>query len=173
MKKMLLFLLLILNSSYAAENFWPYRPNHLRQGYGYMDLGVGPLPLPLPCIGMGYRQQFDRHGFDASFQIASLVCLKGNLDYLHFFHPSFKAQSYCGFGIGVGHIFIDGISREKNFFSPQLVLGREWKNSNCNRRFAQMRANWPAYSFSKVAKKGLTRPVTPIPLLEFSYGIGF
>lgn len=175
MKYILFFACFFSTYLFAEENHCkPWKKTQIQETYGYVDFGAAPLPIPLPSIGIGVRHQYNRHGFDASVQIASLLALKANLDYLHYFCPNYYGQTYCGFGLGVGHVF-DFYGKpyhSTHFLAPQWIIGREWRSCSNNKRFVQLRTNFPVYYATQIHSYPIYSNIK-IPLIEFSYGVGF
>lgn len=173
MKKLFIFLILSFFSIGFTHEKKPwihrYAPNEIRSSYNYFDLGISPLPMPILNLGAGIRQQFNHNGFDASLQIVpSFLCIKGNLAYNYYFFPNRRAQTYCGFGLSACHFFY---GRNNNFLTPNLILGREWRDCFAQRTFVQFRTNWPYYSHAYI--HGFHNSNIDLPLMELSYGIGF
>lgn len=138
----------------------------------YLQMGVGPLPLPVPNFGVGYRCQHGHHGYDLSLQVATVVSItgvKGNALYHYYFKPNLNSQFYVGGGIGAGYLFVQAHnSAHTALISPELVFGKTYLNKNNARRFVQAQVSFPTYEWDHSPHCFVL-----IPLVVFSYGIGF
>jgi hypothetical protein len=149
------------------------------KSYGYLDIGVGPLPLPIPSFGMGYRNQLHHHGCDLSLRLSTIVFVtqvKSNFLYHYYFKPNLASQFYIGGGLGISGLFSNShkIQNGTMCFSPEFVLGKEYKNESGDRRFAQVQISWPTYSFKHFSDRNFSDcRILYMPLVVFSYGIGF
>lgn len=163
----------------------------IENSFGYVNIGVEPL-FSAPSFGFGYRIQKDHHGLDLS---ASIVC--GNLDYASyfeeldyskakasllynfFFFPSLSSQIYAGLGIGINYIGIEKCGAIVRF-SPEFVLGKQYKNRKNDQRFIQIQLSFPGlYVRSEKIKSHhdnavkIKTDLEYAPLFTFFYGIGF
>ena len=162
----------------------------VENSFGYVSIGVEPL-FSAPSFGFGYRMQKGHHGLDLS---ASIVCenldyasyfeeldyskRKANLLYNFFFFPNCNSQVYVGLGIGVNYI---GIEQGGSIvgFSPEFVLGKQYKNRKNNQRFIQVQISLPGlYARSKKITSHpnyalKVKDLEYAPLFTFFYGIGF
>jgi hypothetical protein len=143
------------------------QPNAIHDRSGYVDLGLGPLPALLPVFGVGYREQWGHHGLDNHLQVATVVqatALKGSSHYLYYFKPNLASQFYVGGGASVGGVFIKH-GRDKFIVSPDLVVGKQYKNEAGDKRFFQAQTSWPTFT--------QTGKVTYFPIVVLSYGFMF
>ena len=145
----------------------------VQNSYGYMGIGVGPLPLPLPNFAVGFRQQQNHHGCDFSAQVATLVFvteIKGSALYLYYFKPNLNSQFYAGGGVALSYLSAHGLDGNSGaaLVAPEFVFGKEYLNESNDRRFVQVQIDWPTSDLSH-----FPRHTTLMPLVIFSYGIGF
>jgi hypothetical protein len=145
----------------------------VQNSYGYLGIGVGPLPFPIPNFQGGFRQQQGHHGWDFSAQVATIGCatdIKGNALYLYYFKPNLSSQFYAGGGMALSYLWAHGFRGKPGsmFMAPEFVFGKEYLNESNDRRFVQVQIDWPAANLSH-----FPRHSTFMPLVVFSYGIGF
>lgn len=136
---------------------------------GYFETGIGPFPLPLPEFGLGFRRQVDKHGFDGSFRVSTIVVLtqvNGSLMYQYYPKPNLESEFYMGVGLSGSGIF--GDYKSHFLIGPDFVLGRQFKTKTDDIRFYQMKISWPTF-----APNSHHDTVTYFPLVVFSYGFGF
>src|SRR5688572_23416606 len=145
-------LALLLTTSLIAQEPAP-TPNKelapVNQSTPYVSLGLGPFPLPIPVFGVGYRKQMNHHGFDVSFQGATIVevsAVKLTTSYDYYFKPNSSSQFYTGFGVGTGAVFADGTGV---FLSPEFTLGKQYQNESQDTRFFQAQISFPTIGVSK------------------------
>jgi hypothetical protein len=142
----------------------------------YASIGVGPLPVLLPVFGIGFRENWNHHGFDVSAQVATIVKATGvrmNLLYSYVIHPNPKGQTYVDFGAAVGSVFHKGFAGM--FTSPELVVGRQWKNKSNEKRFCQAEISFPNFSweYKHHENKFDRHDVLYFPVVTISYGFLF
>jgi hypothetical protein len=176
--KVITTLLLVFSGyAFAYDEAVHKNDDFICNSFGYLDIGVGPLPLPLPSFGVGYRSQLQHHGYDLSLQVSTVVFVtqvKSNFLYHYYFKPNLNSQFYAGGGLGMSGLFGHKIHNCIVCFSPELVVGKEYKNESGDRRFAQVQISWPTYSFKHFFDRNFSDcQVLYMPLVVFSYGIGF
>ena len=143
----------------------------IHQQFGYASMGLGPFPIPLPVFGLGYRTQTGHHGIDLSLQTSTVViatAVKANILYLHYFKPSYTSEFYAGGGISPGVLLGLG---NRAFISPEFVVGKQYRNESDDLRFFQMQVSFP--TFSQKSPHHHRIDILDVPLVVFSYGLGF
>jgi hypothetical protein len=163
-------------------------PPIVNQFTPYVTLGLGPVPIPLPLFGVGARQQWHHHGIDLSLQATTLIeftPVKASALYNYYFKPNPASQFYLGLGAGAGYVF-GGWHGANWFASPELVLGKQYRNESKDTRFFQAQISFPTIGWSdeydykfnghyheshRTGKK--EADVSWFPLVVFTYGIGF
>ncbi len=179
MKRLLLLFGLLSSFALRAEET-PTTPapekTCVRQSDFYASIGVGPLPVLLPVFGIGYRENWNHHGFDTSLQVATIVkvtALRMNLLYSYIVHPDPKGQTYVNLGAAVGSVFHSGFAGM--FTSPELIVGREWMNKSHEKRFCQAEISFPNFSWEyKHHEKEFDRKdILYFPVVTVSYGFLF
>lgn len=140
---------------------------------GYVTLGLGPFPIPMPIFGIGGRFQSNHHGVDFSLQFVSFgsefTLLKENLDYLYYFKPKIASQFYMGFGLSATEI-ISRRGKCNSYLSPQVLIGKQYTNTDGDIRFFQAQIEPLFLDLNKVHKK---QSWGTFPAVVISYGICF
>lgn len=133
---------------------------HVKQSYGYFSVGLDSFPLPMPSFVGGYRAQSGYNGLDVSLQLKTVLSvneLKANLFYLHYFKPNRDSQFYVGGGVAPSCVFgLDYLFGLRPLISPELVLGKQYRNKRDKLRFFQIQIGFLPMSGS-----------------HLSYGFGF
>ena len=164
----------------------------IENSFGYVNVGMESL-FSAPFFGVGYRLQKNQHGLDLS---ASIVCRnidytscfqdkkarikrkKANVLYNFFFFPNLHSEVYLGLGVGVNYIDIKNMGAIVGF-SPEISLGKQYRNKQGNQRFIQVQVSVPGlYARSTkirsyVDYQTIKADLECAPLFTFTYGIGF
>ncbi len=134
--------------------------------YGYLCVGLGPLPIPAPLVGVGGRFQNGHNGFDGSLQVSSILFFsmaKASMNYLYYFNPNLDSQYYMGAGLGM--MGVSGLdSGGRMYFSPQLVIGKQYTNKEGS--FRHFQAEITPWQLGG-------RHSEAFPTVVLSYGISF
>lgn len=160
---------LVCTSLLAEEPFQKETTPDVHLRTPYVSLGIGPAPFPLPIFGLGYRAQHNHHGFNTSFNFIALPDLfiagKGSALYDYYFNPNKVSQLYLGMGpaiIGGGSSYMGEI-----FGGAEFVVGKQYLNETGASRFFEVSIDIPFIDFKRA------HSCYPIPLVLFTYGIGF
>jgi hypothetical protein len=145
-----------------------------RESFAYFDMGIGPFPLLIPTFGIGGRTQYKHIGADLALDVSTIyyvTCVKFTPSVLYYPSVNLNSQFYAGLGAGCASYFIN----KKKFkdsafcFSPELIFGKKYKNSDGKNRFFESRIGFP--TIGKVRKKG--KKILYYPIVYFKYGISF
>jgi len=134
----------------------------------YITTGIGPLPLPTFLLGVGRRNVTgERTAIDFGLSGSSLIYVnmaKAHVNGLWYMNQTPTSQWYAGLGGSVGVIAWDHSAQ--GYFAPNLVVGKEFLNSNCNKRFFQVETMYPMVSMHHTK-------VVNFPLISLKYGFAF
>lgn len=137
-------------------------------GYNYFSFGVGPLMIT-PTVGVGLRQHYQYHGFDASLNFTTAGeahQIQGDLVYHFVTNPYRKDPWYLGAGVATS-VFVTNHGDTAYGIAPDFVVGKELKNRN----FIEFHVQAPTW-LSDSASMSSTFQMN-IPLTYVKYGIGF
>jgi hypothetical protein len=184
MKSKLILSFFLVLGSLASQEATPQvatlpvvQSESVKQSIRYLSAGVGPFPLLLPVFAGGYREQWNHHGVDANFEVATVVkatALKANLLYHYYFKPSLTSEFYVGGGVGGGYLF----GFDRGFISPEMVFGKQYRNQSNDLRFFQLQISIPTLLVHSANTYShhhhiFDRHAFWFPVTVLSYGIGF
>jgi hypothetical protein len=174
-KILTLFIAIALTATTFAHASEPSSlPIPVEQKMGYVSIGTGPLPILLPVFSGGYRFQSGSYGGDFPLQVITLgeaTHMKTSALFHYYPKPNLNSQWYFGGGIGPGAYFEKIWSRKwkSGFtFSPELVIGQQYRTKAGNSRFLQAQISIPT-----IASKKSHIETIKIPLVIVNYGFGF
>ncbi|NGX47724.1 MAG: hypothetical protein K1000chlam3_01106 [Chlamydiae bacterium] len=177
MKKLMVLLSLIGMNNLSFANTAPKMEECIpdpciQSSYTYGGLGLGPLPIPALTLSLGRRMVVgDRVAIDAGVTLATLIrwnIIRGYVNGLCYINQKPCSQYYVGLGGSVGVPFgFDDIHEVGPFVVPNFLIGKEFYNSDGNKRFFQAEILYPAYAISE---KEL---IDCIPFITLKYGFAF
>ncbi len=167
MKKFII-LPLIIGGCFAQGFAEEVETPNIHSSNTYITTGIGPLPLPFPLIGVGRRNVVsDRMAIDFGVSGSTLIHVhmaKAHLNSLWYMKQTPVSQWYAGVGASVGAIAWD--HSVKGYFAPNFVVGKEFFNSNCQKRFFQVETMYPMVSMHHTK-------VVNFPFISLKYGFAF
>jgi hypothetical protein len=189
LKKLIVFgitTILIFKSLYAKEiekNDNAEKPKikkeKVKKSFGYITTGTGPFPFVVPTFGLGYRYQKNHIGMDISLDASTiyfLTSIKITPSTLFYLSPNKREQLYFGIGPNLG-VLIPKNNKWLGtcfYFSPALILGRNYQKKGKKNRIYETRIEWPTFFKGKLKKKKLFKnKKLYCPLVYFKYGMGF
>ena len=156
-------------TGFANELKFPSLPAPVEQKIGYVAIGAGPLPIPLPVFSGGYRFQSGLYGGDFPLQVITVweaTHIKASALFHYYPKPNLNSQWYLGAGVGPGAYF--GMGKSGFTFSPEVVIGQQYRTKGGDPRFFQAQISIPTIA----AKKHRTETIK-MPLVIINYGFGF
>jgi hypothetical protein len=188
LKKIIIITLgiLIFKNSYSEEmgkNEREENPQikkeNVKKSFGFVTTGTGPFPFVVPTLGLGYRYQKNHIGVDISLDASTiylLTSIKITPSTLFYLSPDKNEQLYLGIGPNLG-ILIPKNNKWLGtcfYFSPTLILGRNYQKKGKKNRIYETRVEWPTLFKGKLKRKKLFKnKKLYCPLVYFKYGIGF
>lgn len=161
----------VFSSEIKAEDKIEEEMN-IQSSYSYVDLGLGPLPLPALTSSIGKRFALGnkRVAIDTGATLTTLIrynALRGYVNGLCYINQKPDSQYYIGLGGSVGGIFGFNSFCDEGFTAPNALVGKEFFNSKGEKRFFQVEALYPVYTFKGKAL------FDTFPLLTLKYGMSF
>lgn len=177
MRKALFLLSLIGVSQFTYANNESNREDCIPEpcihsSYAYGGIGLGPLPFPALTLSVGKRIALhDSCSIDGGLTLATLVrwnLIRGYVNGLFYLNQKPCSQFYVGLGGSVGVPFgYDEIYKAGALAAPSLLVGKEFYNSEGNKRFFQAEVLYPVYGFSEDEWFNL------FPVITLKYGFAF
>jgi hypothetical protein len=161
------FLLLLFFPALLLGNL--YVNPEQKEAFPYVDLGLGPL-VPAPTIGVGYRLQSEKQGFDLAARLSTVVVwnvFKLSALYLYYPRPNLDSQFYVG--LGGATEWVHWSSEVHWGVSAEWIVGKQFTNRSCQRRFWQIQTGLPTYFFQPID----AHYWNILPFATFSYGFIF
>jgi len=143
----------------------------IHSSYFYSGIGLGPLPVPALTLGLEKRTVLgEKEDLDTGITLATLLrwnLIRANLNGLLYFRQNPCSQYYLGLGATGGIPFgFDDIQEIGPFVSPSFLIGKEFINSEGNKRFFQAEVLYPPYLTSQ-------GDFVHFPFITLKYGFAF
>lgn len=169
MKKIitLIILLIVCVTTVFANEASSSSMVYFKGGASLPPCQVSKRHVPVPSVGLGYRWQKGRTGFDLSLNAGSLFVVNyASVKGLFLFYPN-PQESRFYFGVGPGYVHNVSIDNSNRCLSLEGVIGYEFASSCRCKPFIQLEITQPVVTF----KSRFSSKKTPGVALMF--GIGF
>lgn len=142
----------------------------LEKSYKYFSVGAGPLPIPSPTLSIGFRDIQDDTATDFGVSFTSIIgasALYAHCNALKYSAKKHLSNAYTGLGLS-GGVLIDEFYVCGAFFSPQIILGKEFVSKTRRRQFLEASIKFPLLLLSTDYMF-----IFPLPAITVQYGVAF